>query len=76
MQHIQMHFTMHFLQGIDTNEIRPGHNTGSSTPNSLRIVYGFFYVSLVLREQWRLWDGAYGLLPLSEKTWKSNHLRM
>ena len=23
-----------------------------------------------------LWDGAYGLESLSEKTWKSNHLRM
>jgi len=76
MQHIQMHFTMRFLQGIDINEIRPGHNTGSSTPNSLRIVCGFFTSHWFSREQWRLWDGAYGLLPLSEKTWKSNHLRM
>ena len=40
------------------NEMRPNHNTGSSMPYSLRIVFG-------------LWDGAYSLKSLSEKTWKS-----
>ena len=52
MQHIQMHFAMRFLQGIDiNNEIRPGQNTGSSTLNSLLIVCGFFTSHWFLREQ-------------------------
>ena len=36
------------LQGIDMNEMRPDHNTGNSMSYSLRIVWGFFYVPLVL----------------------------
>ena len=34
------------LQGIDMNEMKPDHNSRSSMPYSLRIVFGFFYVPL------------------------------
>ena len=44
-------------------------------PYSLRTVCGFFNVPHNLYMQ-GLWDGAYGLSSLSEKTRKSNRLQM
>ena len=53
------------------------HNTGNFIPYSSRIVCGFFNVPQGTNEHWSyLWDGTSGLSSLSEKTWKSNHLRM
>lgn len=43
---------------------------------SLRMVCRIFYVPLGCVNSEGLWDGAYGLKSLSEKTWKSNHLRV
>ena len=54
---------------------RPDHNTGNYVPYSLRTVNGFFNVPQSYYEQ-GLRDGTYGLLSLSEKTRKSNHLQM
>ena len=53
---------------------RPEHNTGNYVPYSLRTVSGFFNVPQSYLQG--LWDGAYGLSSLSEKTRKSNHLQM
>ena len=54
---------------------RPDHNTGNYVPYSLQTVSGFFNVLQSYYKQ-VLWDGAYGLSSLSEKTRKSNHLQM
>ena len=51
------------------------HHTGPYVPCSLRTVCGFFNVPHNLYMQ-GLWDGAYGLSSLSEKTRKSNRLQM
>ena len=51
------------------------HHTGDYVPYSLRTVCGFFNVPQNLYMQ-GLWDGAYGLSSLSEKTRKSNCLQM
>ena len=48
---------------------------GDYVPYSLRTVCGFFNVPQNLYMQ-GLWDGAYGLSSLSEKTRKSNRLQM
>ena len=55
---------------------RPDHNTGNYVPYSLRTVSGFFLTSHRVIYEQELWDGAYGLLSLSQKTRKSNHLQM
>ena len=44
-------------------------------PYSLRKVCGFLVVSQNFYVQ-GLWNGAYGLSSLSEKTWKCNHLQI
>ena len=51
------------------------HHTWDYVPYSLRTVCGFFNVPQNLYMQ-GLWDGAYGLSSLSEKTRKSNRLQM
>ena len=45
-------------------------------PYSLRIVYGFFNVPKIYYMCKGLWDRAYGLSSLAEKTRKSNRLQM
>ena len=52
------------------------HYTGHYVPHSLRRVSGFFNVPQIYYMCKGLWDGAYGLSSLSEKTRKSNHLQM
>ena len=52
------------------------HYTGHYVPYSLRRVSGFFNVPQIYYMCKGLWDGAYGLSSLSEKTRKSNHLQM
>ena len=52
------------------------HYTGHYKPYSLRRVCGFFNVPQIYYMCKGLWDGAYGLSSLSEKTRKSNHLQM
>ena len=54
---------------------RPDQHTGNSMPYSMRLVCGFFNVPRGMNIE-VLWDGAYGLSSLSEKTRKSNHLQM
>ena len=56
------------MTGID-------HHTGNNVFYSLRTVCGFFNVSQKLFIQ-GLWDDAYGLSSLSEKTRKYNRLQM
>ena len=51
------------------------HNTGECVRYSLRTVCGFSNLSQNLYVQ-RLWDGAYGLSSLAEKTKKCNLLHM
>ena len=52
------------------------HYTGHYVPYSLRIVCGFFNVPKIYYMCKGLWDGAYGLSSLAEKTRKSNRLQM
>ena len=52
------------------------HYTGLYVPYSLRRVCGFFNVPQIYYMCKGLWEGAYGLSSLSEKTRKSNHLQM
>ena len=53
------------------------HYTEHYVPYSLRRVCGFFNVPQIFYYMCKgLWDGAYGLSSLSEKTRKSNHLQM
>ena len=53
------------------------HYTGHYVPYSLRRVCGFFNVPQIFYYMCKgLWDGAYGLSSLSEKTRKSNRLQM
>ena len=52
------------------------HYTRHYVPYSLRRVCGFFNVPQIHYMCKGLWDGAYGLSSLSEKTRKSNHLQM
>ena len=52
------------------------HYTGHYVPYYLRRVCGFFNVPQIYYMCKGLWDGAYGLSSLSEKTRKSNHLQM
>ena len=52
------------------------HYTGHYVPYSLRRVCGFFNVPQIYYMCKGLWDGAYGLSSLSEKTRKSNRLQM
>ena len=52
------------------------HYTRHYVPYSLRRVCGFFNVPQIYYMCKGLWDGAYGLSSLSEKTRKSNHLQM
>ena len=53
------------------------HYTGHYVPYSLRRVCGFFNVPQILYYMYKgLWEGAYGLSSLSEKTRKSNRLQM
>ena len=56
---------------------KDSHNTRNLIPYSSWIVCGFFNVPQGTFEHQRyLWDGVYGFLSLSEKTWKSNHLQV
>ena len=52
------------------------HCTGHYLPYSLRRVSGFFNVPQIYYMFKGLWDGAFGLSSLSEKTRKSNCLQM
>ena len=52
------------------------HYTGHYVPYSLRRVCGFFNVPQIYYMCKGLWDGAYGLSSLSQKTRKSNRLQM
>ena len=52
------------------------HYTGHYVPYSLRRVCGFFNVPQIYYMCKGLWDGAYGLSSLPEKTRKSKRLRM
>ena len=53
------------------------HYKGHYVPYSLQTVCGFCYVPQIFYYMCKgLWDGAYGLLSLSEKTRKSNRLQM
>ena len=52
------------------------HYTEHYVPYSLRRVCGFFNVPQIYYMCKGLWDGAYGLSSLSEKTRKSNRLLM
>ena len=52
------------------------HYTGHYEPYSLRRVSGFFNILQIYYMCKGLWDGAYGLSFLSEKTRKSNCLQM
>ena len=52
------------------------HYTGHYVPYSLRRVCGFFNVPQIYYMCKGLWDRAYGLSSLSEKTRKSNRLQM
>ena len=52
------------------------HYTGHYVPYSLRRVCGFFNVPQIYYICKGLWDEAYGLLSLSEKTRRSNRLQM
>ena len=52
------------------------HYTGHYVPYSLRRVCGFFNVPQIYYMCKGLWDRAYGLSSLSEKTRKSNRLEM
>ena len=52
------------------------HYTGHYVPYSLWRVCGFFNVPQIYYMCKGLWDGAYGLSSLSEKTRKSNRLQM
>ena len=52
------------------------HYTGQYVPYTLRRVCGFFNVPQIYYTCKGLWDGAYSLSPLSEKTRKSNLLQM
>ena len=53
------------------------HYTGHYVPYSLRRVCGLINVPRIFYYLWKgLWDGAYGLSSLSEKTRKSNRLLM
>ena len=55
-------------------ESKINHYTGHYVPYSFRRVCGFFNVPQIYCKG--LWDGAYGLSSLSEKTRESNHLQM
>ena len=52
------------------------HYTGHYVPYSLRRVCGFFNVPQIYYMCKGLWDGAYGLSSLSEKTRESNRLQV
>ena len=52
------------------------HYTGHYVPYTLRRVCGFFNVPQIYYMCKGLWDGAYSLSSLSEKTRKSNLLQM
>ena len=52
------------------------HYTGHYVPYTLRRVCGFFNVPQIYYTYKGLWDGAYSLSSLSEKTRKSNLLQM
>ena len=53
------------------------HYTEHYVHYSLRRVWGFFNGPQIFYYMCKgLWDGAYGLSSLSEKTWKSNRLQM
>ena len=52
------------------------HYTGHYVPYSLWRVCGFFNIPQIYYMCKGLWDGAYGLSSLSEKTKKSIHLQM
>ena len=56
-------------------EIEIDHYTRHYVPYSLRRVCGFFYVPQIYYMCKGLWNGAYGLSSLSEKTRKSNLCR-
>ena len=51
------------------------HYIGHYLPYSLQRVYGFFNVPHIYYMCKGLWDGAYGVSSLSEKTRKSNRLQ-
>ena len=61
---------------INECESEIDHYTGNYVPYSLQRVCGFFNVPQIYYMCKGLWDGAYGLSSLSEKTRKSNHLQM
>ena len=52
------------------------HHTGHYVPNCLRRVCGYLNVPQIYYMCKGLWDGAYGLSSLREKTRKSNRLQM
>ena len=54
-------------------EFKKDHYTAYYAHHILRIMCGFFNIPLNMQE---LWDGAYGLSSLSEKTRKSSSLQM
>ena len=62
---------------INERESEIDQYTGHYVPYSLRRVCGSFNVPQIFyRMRKGLWDGAYGLSSLFEKTRKSNHLQM
>ena len=55
---------------------RPQHQALRALLFMKSTVWGFFNVPQIYYACKGLWDGAYGLSSLSEKTRKSNHLQM
>ena len=77
---LKVHFTSDEGMSNDApiHECESGinHYTDHCVPYSLRRVCGFFNVPQIYYMCKGLWDGAYGLSSLSEKTRKSNRLQM
>ena len=77
---LKVQFTSNEGMGSDAPihecESEINHYTGHYVPYSLRRVCGFFNVPQIYYMCKGLWDGAYGLSSLSEKTRKSNRLQM
>ena len=55
-------------------EFKKDHYTACYARHILRLMCGFFNIPLNIMQE--LWDGAYGLSSLSEKTRKSSSLQM
>ena len=67
---------LHWQGLIHECESEIDHYTGHYVPYSLKRVCGFFNVPQIYYMCKGLWDRAYGLSSLSEKTRKSNRLQM